>query len=95
MNVSQYTWLPLHLSIHSKNGFVVITTMYVKCSAESQKVGNIYFLERWSEQACSTLFTTGWESNTILVMDSLWLQSISVLMACGSPLDGSLLVLWL
>ena len=25
--------------LHSKNGFVVITTMYVKCSAGSQELG--------------------------------------------------------
>ena len=27
------------LQLHSKNGFVVITTMYVKCSADSQELG--------------------------------------------------------
>ena len=38
----------------------------------------LYFLERWSEQPCSTLLTTGKVIIMILVMDSLWWQSITV-----------------
>ena len=45
-------------NMHSNKGFFVKTTMYVKWRVDLEK-NWLYVLERWSEQACSTLFTIG------------------------------------
>ena len=41
-------------NLHSKIGFVVITTLHVRGSAESQALG----YTSWLEQPCSALLTT-------------------------------------